>query len=132
MPLKNKNIADLSAYRGEREVQMNKVTLIGRLTAEVETKTYGKGKNKGTYANFCLACPRPKKQDEDEVTDFIYCTVFNRIADFLEEYAKKGGRVAIDGTLQSHPYTTKDGEQRTSYQVLVNRVEIIDWADKND
>ena len=50
---------------------MNKVTLIGRLTAEVETKTYGKGKNKGTYANFCVACPRPKKKDEDEVTDFI-------------------------------------------------------------
>ena len=111
---------------------MNKVTLIGRLTAEVETKTYGKGKNKGTYANFCVACPQPKKKDEDEVTDFIYCSAFNNIADFLEEYAKKGGRIAIDGTLQQSTYTNKDGEQRTSYQVLVNRVEIIDWADKDE
>ena len=111
---------------------MNKVTLIGRLTSEVETKTYGKGKNKGTYANFCVACSRPKKKDEDEVTDFIYCNAFNNIADFLEEYAKKGGRIAIDGTLQQSTYTNKDGEQRTSYQVLVNRVEIIDWADKDE
>ena len=72
---------------------MNKVTLIGRLTSEVETKTYGKGKNKGTYANFCVACPRPKKKGEDEVTDFIYCNAFNNIADFLEDYSKKGGRI---------------------------------------
>lgn len=111
---------------------MNKVTLIGRLTAEVETKTYGKGKNKGTYTNFCVACPRPTKKDADEITDFIYCSAFNKIADFLEEYSKKGGRIAIDGTLQQSTYTNKDGEQRTSYQVLANRVEIIDWADKDE
>ena len=111
---------------------MNKVTLIGRLTSEVETETYGKGKNKGTYTNFCVACPRPKKKDGDEITDFIYCSAFNKIADFLEEYSKKGGRIAIDGTLQQSTYTNKDGEQRTSYQVLVNRAEIIDWADKDE
>lgn len=111
---------------------MNKVTLIGRLTSDVEAKTHGKGKSKVTYANFCLACPRPKKKDGDEVTDFIYCNAFNNIADFLEEYSKKGGRIAIDGTLQQSTYTNKDGEQRTSYQVLVNRVEIIDWAEKDD
>lgn len=111
---------------------MNKVVLIGRLTAEVETETYGKGKSKGTYANFCVACPRPKKKDEDEETDFIYCSAFNKVADFLEEYSKKGGRVAIDGTLQQSTYTDKDGKKRTSYQVLVNRAEVIDWADKED
>ena len=111
---------------------MNKVTLIGRLTSEVETKTYGKGKNKGTYADFCVACPRPMKKDEEEVADFIYCNAFNKIADFLELCSKKGGRVAIDGTLQQSTYTNRHGEQRTSYQVLVNRVEIIDWADKDE
>jgi len=110
---------------------MNKVTLIGRLTSDVETKTYGKGRDKGTYTNFCLACPRSKKKDEEEVADFIYCSAFNHIADFLEEYGKKGGRIAIDGTLQQSTYTNKDGEQRTSYNVLVNRVEIIDWANKD-
>lgn len=110
---------------------MNKVTLIGRLTSEVDIKCYGKGKNKGTYANFCLACPRPTKKDEEEITDFIYCIAFNGIADFLEEWSKKGGRVAIDGTIHSDPYTNKDGEQRTSFTVLANRVEIIDWADKD-
>ena len=109
---------------------MNKVTLIGRLTADVETKTYGKGKNKGTYANFCIACPRPTKKDEEEITDFIYCTAFNGIADFLEKYSQKGGRVAIDGTVQQSTYTNKDGEQRTSFTVLANRIEIIDWEDK--
>lgn len=111
---------------------MNKVTLIGRLTDDVEAKTYGKGKSKGTYANFCVACPRPKKKDEEGETDFIYCSAFGKVADFLEEYSKKGGRVAIDGTLQQSTYTDKDGERRTSYQVLVNRAEVIDWADKED
>lgn len=111
---------------------MNKVILIGRLTEDVECENYGKGKNKGTYANFCIACHRPKKKDADVVTDFIYCTAFNSIADFLEEHGRRGGRIAIDGTLQQSTYTNKDGEQRVSYQVLVNRVEIIDWADKDE
>lgn len=111
---------------------MNKVTLMGRLTAEVETETYGNGKNKGTRANFCVACQRPKKKDADNVADFIYCNAFNSIADFLEEHSKKGGRIAIDGTLQQSTYTNRHGEQHTSYQVLVNRVEIIDWADKDE
>ena len=111
---------------------MNKVTLIGRLTADVETKTYGKGKSKGTYANFCVACPRPKKKDGDEETDFIYCSAFGKVADFLDKYGKKGGRVAIDGTLQQSTYTDKDDEKRTSYQVLVYRAEVIDWADKEE
>lgn len=111
---------------------MNKVTLIGRLTNEVDVRYYGKGKDKGTYASFCVACQRPKRADEEEVTDFIYCTAFNGTADFLEEWAKKGGRVAIDGTLQVTPYTNKDGEQRTSFTVIANRVEIIDWAERDD
>ena len=110
---------------------MNKVTLLGRLTKDIELSTYGKGKNKGCYTNYCVAVNRPKKKGEEESEcDFIYCVSFGKTAEFLEEYARKGARVLVEGTLQVDNYENKNGEYRTSTKVLVNNVELIDFPDK--
>ena len=110
---------------------MNKVTLLGRLTTDIEVRTYGRGKDKGCYTNFCVAVNRPKKKGEEESEcDFIYCVSFGKTAEFLEEYTRKGARVLVEGTLQVNNYEDKNGDSRTSTNVLVNNVELIDFTDK--
>lgn len=110
---------------------MNEIVLFGRLTKDIEVSTYGRGKDKGCYTNFCVAVNRPKKKGEKESEcDFIYCVAFGKTADFLEEYARKGARVLVDGTLQVNNYEDKNGDTRTSTKVLVNNVELIDFPDK--
>ena len=110
---------------------MNKVILLGRLTKDIEVSTYGRGKDKGCYTNFCVAVNRPKKKGEKESEcDFIYCVTFGKTADFLEEYARKGSRLLVEGTLQVDNYEDKNGDSRTSTKVLVNNVELIDFSDK--
>ena len=110
---------------------MNKVVLLGRLTKDIEVSTYGRGKDKGCYTNFCVAVNRPKKKSEKESeSDFIYCVAFGKTADFLEEYARKGARVLVEGTLQVDNYKDKNDDKRTSTKVLVNNVELIDFPDK--
>ena len=104
---------------------MNKVVLIGRLTSDVETKEYGKGKDKGTYANFSLAVRR-----DEENTDFIDCTAFGKTAEFIEEYLSKGNRIAIEGSLQKTSYEDKEGETHYQTKVIVQRAEFADGTTK--
>lgn len=109
---------------------MNKVALLGRLTKNIEVNTYGKGKNKGCYTNYCVAVNRPKKKDEEESEcDFIYCVSFGKTAEFLKEFARKGARVLVEGELQVEAYENKNGDYCTSTKVLVNKVELIDFLD---
>lgn len=107
---------------------MNKVTLLGRLTKDIGVSPYGRGKDKGCYTNYCVAVNRPKKKGEEESKcDFIYCVSFGKVAEFLEEYARKGARVLVEGTLQVDTYEDKNGDYRTSAKVFVNKVELIDF-----
>ena len=110
---------------------MNKVILFGRLTKDIDLSFYGKGKDKGCYTNYCVAVNRPKKKGEEESEcDFIYCASFGKTAEFLEEYARKGARVLVEGALQVDAYENKNGDYCTSTKVLVNKVELIDFSDK--
>ena len=110
---------------------MNKVTLLGRLTKDIEVSAYGRGKDTGCYTNYCVAVNRPKKKgEEDNECDFINCVSFGKTEEFLEDYARKGARVLVEGTLQVDAYEDKNGNYRTSTKVLVNKVELIDFADK--
>ena len=110
---------------------MNRVILFGRLTKDIEVNTYGKGKNKGCYTNYCVAVNRPKKKgDEESECDFIYCVSFGKTAEFLEAYARKGARVLVEGALQVDSYENKNGDYCTSTKVLVNKVDLIDFIDK--
>ena len=110
---------------------MNKVILLGRLTKDIEVSIYGRGKDKGCYTNFCVAVNRPKKKNEKESEcDFIYCVAFGKTADFLEQYARKGSRVLVEGTLQVDNYEDKNGNSCKSTKVIANNVELIDFPDK--
>lgn len=105
---------------------MNKVILIGRLTADVEVKEFGKGKDKGSYANFTLAIRR-----DEENTDFINCTAFGKTAEFLAEYIEKGTRIAVEGALQTSQYEDGDGNKHYQTKVMVNKCEFADGSNKN-
>lgn len=104
---------------------MNHLVLIGNLTADPEITTYGKGKDKGSVANFCLAVNRRYKDEDGEYpTDFFYLTAFGGQAVFLENYCTKGSKIAISAELRNNNYE-KDGETVYRDQILVNNVELL-------
>ena len=78
---------------------LNKVLLNGRLVADVELNNYGKGKNAGVFTRFTLAVNGGKTEDGESVAEFITCKAFNKTAELLEEYVKKGDMVTIVGKL---------------------------------
>lgn len=106
---------------------MNKVVLIGRLTNDIELRYTA---NQTAVASFSLAINRGKDRDgNDKGADFPRCIAFNKTAETLSKYCKKGGRLAVEGYIQTGNYRKQDGSTVYTTDIIVDRFEIIDWAD---
>src|SRR5699024_11965997 len=66
------------------------------------------------------------KQTGDYDTDWIPLTAFSKTAETLMQYTSKGSKILIVGKLQTNNYTDKNGNKRTSYDVIVDRFEFLD------
>lgn len=100
----------------------NSVTLIGRITKELEIKEIGETK----ILNFSVAVDRNyKTKDGENLTDFIPCVAFNGISELMNKYCKKGDKICVSGRLQSSKYE-KDGENRYSYDVIVYDITFLE------
>lgn len=103
---------------------MNHIALIGRLTREPELR-YTPG---GTaVANFDLAVdrPAPNQQGERE-TDFIRIVCWQKVAENVANYVKKGRLVGVEGRLQIRSYETQDGQKRRVAEVVASQVQFLD------
>lgn len=105
---------------------MNHITLIGRLTKEPEIR-YSRGANGSiAYGSYTIAVDRPKRSDAEPVTDFIYCKVVGKTAEFAEKYLNKGMKIAIEGRLQVDNYEDQNGNKRSATYVQVSQHEFCE------
>ena len=100
---------------------MNKAILMGRLTADPETR-YTTDEKPVTH--FSIAVERPQKNGEKAV-DFFNCTAWEGLAKICGEYLKKGRLVAVEGRIQIRKYKNKEGENRILQKVGEEALEVI-------
>ena len=99
---------------------MNKVILVGRTTKDIELKEIKtKDKDSMLVANFILVVD-DKKTNE---TSFISCVAWNKLAETLGAYVKKGNPIQLWGRLRTHDYEDKDGNKRYVTDVVVEGFE---------
>lgn len=96
---------------------MNKVTLIGRPTADPDVR-YSNTQNgeQMCIARYTLAVDRKGK---DAGADFITCVAFGKNGEFAEKYVKKGNKYGICGRIQTGSYTNKEGKKVYTTDVVV-------------
>ena len=100
---------------------MNKWIGMGRLVRDPEMKASGNGAD---VCRFTVAVNRDfVKQGEERKADFVDCVTFGKQAAFVEKYFKKGDGIAIEGRFESNKWVDKDGNNRLSWSVTVDRVE---------
>ncbi|MDD5921947.1 MAG: single-stranded DNA-binding protein [Eubacteriales bacterium] len=107
---------------------MNSVMLIGRLTRDPEVR-YTSG-SQMAVARFSIAIDRPVRQGGERQTDFPTIVVFGRQAETCEKYLAKGRLVAIEGRIQTGRYQNRNGDTVYTTEVVANRVEFLDWGDR--
>lgn len=108
-------------------LNLNKVILGGRLTADVELKQTPSGVS---VCSFSLAINRKVARDGDQKADFIKCTAWRQTAEFISRYFKKGSSLCVVGSIQTRTWKDDNGYARESVEVLVDEAMFVD--SKND
>lgn len=98
---------------------MNNVTLIGRITQDLELKKIGEDIS---VCEFAIAVQRSHRKDKDQEADFIPCIAWRKSADFLTKYFGKGRMVAIRGRIRNDSYTDKEGKKRYKFTVVAEEI----------
>ena len=101
---------------------MNRVCLSGNLCKDVELK---KTSSKKAVVSNTIAVSRDFKNDDGEYeTDFIDIVVWEKTAEYLSKYAKKGDRIELVGKWQVRKYQTSDGKNRVVNECVVEWLKI--------
>ena len=103
---------------------MNKAILIGRLTKDPELRTTPTGRN---VCQFSIAVSRTYTNANGErEANFITCVVWDKQAENLAKYQKKGNQIAVDGRIQTRNYDDKDGKKVYVTEILASNISFLD------
>jgi single-strand DNA-binding protein len=94
---------------------MNKITIVGRLAADIEVKTTPKGEPIG---NFTVASD--VGFGEKKTTNWFRCTLYGKRVDSVAQFLNKGQQVTIFGQLTLRKWTDKNGVEQLSPDVWVD------------
>lgn len=100
---------------------LNRVILIGRLTADPELRQTTSGI---AMCRFSIAIDRPyrSKDGGDRQTDFINVVTWRQSAEFVSRYFSKGKTIIVEGSLRNNNYADQNGVKHYSIDVLADNV----------
>lgn len=100
-------------------MSLNHIILQGRLCAEPELRRT----NNGTaIVNVTLAVDRDYTAGQEKQTDFISVTFWQKSAEFVNKWFTKGQLILVEGRLQLRDWTDKNGQKRTSAEIVSEKV----------
>ena len=103
---------------------MNKVVLVGRLTAKPELRYTPQNT---AYTRFSVAVNRNfTSADGKREADFINVVAWRKQAETISKYFDKGNLIALEGRLQTGSYDDKDGNKRYPVDVALDNFEFVE------
>ncbi len=98
---------------------MNNINLIGRITHDLDIKEVKTSDRDFKVLNFSLAV-----RDTNDKTDFINCHAYNKTAELINRYCRKGYLLGVSGKLKTKAYL-KDNQKLYSTQVLIETITLL-------
>lgn len=100
---------------------LNHIVLMGRLTRDPELRATNGGVS---VTSFSIAVERDfgRGENGEKQTDFINIVAWRQTGEFVTKYFKKGSMIVVTGRLQIRDYTDKDGNKRTTAEVVADNV----------
>ncbi len=105
---------------------LNKVTLIGNLTRDPELRYTPAG---AAVCTFGLATNRQwvtESGEKKEEVEFHRIVAWNKLAELCAQLLKKGRKVYVEGRLQTRKWQAQDGSERSSVEVVISDMIILD------
>lgn len=103
---------------------LNNVSLVGRLTKDVELRYTP---SNVAVATFTLAVNRTfKNENGDREADFINCVMWRQQAENLANWAKKGALIGITGRIQTRSYDNQQGQRVYVTEVVAEQFQLLE------
>ena len=103
---------------------MNNVNIIGRLVRENDLRYTQSGK-----AVLTNSIAVDNGFGDNKKTYFLPIVVWDKSAEAMANFTDKGSKVAINGKITSRTYETKDGQKRTSIEIVANQYDGVEFLD---
>ena len=112
-------------------LNLNKVVLAGRITADPELKQTPSGVS---VLRFTLAVNRRYSRNSEQgeqQTDFITMVAWRQTAEFISRYFKKGSAICIVGAIQTRSWQDQQGQKRYATEVVADEAMFVDSKSDN-
>lgn len=106
---------------------INKVILIGNLGTDPEIRYAPSGTAVVTVNVATSAAWRDKQSGEmQDRTEWHRVVFFNRLAEIVNEYLKKGSKIYVEGSLRTRKWTDKNEIERYTTEIVANEMQMLD------
>lgn len=106
---------------------INKVILVGNLGADPEVRYMPSG---GAVANITVATSDSWKDKQtgeaQERTEWHRVVFFNRLAEIVGEYLRKGAKVYVEGSLRTRKWQDQSGVERYTTEIVAAEMQMLD------
>ncbi len=107
---------------------VNKAIIVGRLGADPEVRYAPSG---APVANFSVATNRVWKDRDgntQESTEWHRIVAWNRLAEVVKEYVKKGHRIYVEGRIQYREWEDQNGQRRFTTEIVASDIQMLEPA----
>ncbi len=107
-------------------MDLNRVTLLGRLVRDPELKSLPTGKSVATFSvatGRVWTDPQGQKQQQSEFHNIV---MWGKMAEVAHQYLRKGSRIYVEGRLQTRDWTGQDGVKRYRTEIVSDNMIMLD------
>lgn len=112
-------------------MDLNKATIIGRLTADPESRTTPTGQ---TVVSFSIATNLVWKNsdgEKQEKTEFHNIVAWRKLAEIITQYLRKGSRIYLEGRLQTRSWEDQNGVKKYRTEIIADNMIMLDSKSGN-
>jgi single-strand DNA-binding protein len=104
---------------------LNKVILIGNMGADPELRFMPNGNGVASVSIATTKRYKDKEGNKQEKTEWHRVIFFNKLAEIVGEYVKKGSQIYVEGELQTRKWQDKDGQDRYTTEIIASEMKML-------
>ncbi len=105
-------------------MDLNKVIIVGRVTADPQLRTTPGGQSVTTIGVATNRVWNDKNNQKQEETEFHNVVLWGRTAEVAAQFLVKGAMVLIEGRLRTRSWTDKQGQARKTTEIMAERMQL--------
>ena len=107
-------------------MDLNRATILGRLTRDPELKTIPSGKSVATFSVATSRTWTDQSGQKQSQAEYHNVVIWGKMAEVAGQYLRKGSRIYIEGRIQTRDWTPQDGIKRYRTEIVADNMIMLD------